>query len=206
MFYKTVIKDRIRVSPDLFGVSKEEAVLKMVKKKYDGYTSQDLGFVVDVSTVQYVGEGIIIPGDGAAYFDSEFTIINFKPEMQELSLGRVRDILDFGAFLTIGPIEGMIHLSQSMDDYVSFSKEKTLQGRDSKRSLKIGDLCRARVVAVSYKDLANPKIALTMRQVGLGKLDWIPEDIARGSQRAERPPGRPIPGDRKPAGKAGKKE
>jgi DNA-directed RNA polymerase subunit E' len=106
--------------------------------------------------------------------------------MQELCLGRIKDILDFGAFLTIGPIEGMIHLSQSMDDYVSFSKEKTLQGRDSKRSLKIGDTCRARVVAVSYKDLANPKIALTMRQVGLGKLEWIPEDIARGSQRAER--------------------
>jgi len=197
MFYKTVIQDRVRVSPDLFGISKEDAVLKMVKKRYDGYTSQELGFVVDVSSVEKVGDGIIIPGDGAAYFDSEFTIINFKPEMQELCLGRIKDILDFGAFLTIGPIEGMIHLSQSMDDYVSFSKEKTLQGRDSKRTLKIGDTCRARVVAVSYKDLANPKIALTMRQVGLGKLEWIPEDIARGSQRAERVI---------PAGKTGGKE
>ena len=186
MFYKTVIQDRVRVSPEHFGVSKEEAVLKMVKKKYDGYTSQDLGFVVDVSSVEKVGEGIIIPGDGSAYFDSEFTIINFKPEMQELCLGRIKDILDFGAFLTIGPIEGMIHLSQSMDDYVSFSKEKTLQGRDTKRSLIIGDFCRARVVAISYIDLANPKIALTMRQVGLGKLEWIPEDIARGSQKPER--------------------
>lgn len=201
MFYKTVIQDRVRVSPDLFGISKEDAVLKMVKKRYDGYTSQELGFVVDVSSVEKVGDGIIIPGDGAAYFDSEFTIINFKPEMQELCLGRIKDILDFGAFLTIGPIEGMIHLSQSMDDYVSFSKEKTLQGRDSKRSLKIGDTCRARVVAVSYKDLANPKIALTMRQVGLGKLEWIPEDIARGSQRAERTAPAPKGGKEKKEGK-----
>ena len=113
--------------------------------------------------------------------------------MQEIIVGKVKDILDFGAFLTMGPIEGMIHLGQAMDDFVTFSKEKVLQGRDSKRALKVGDLCRARITQISFKDLANPKIGLTMRQVGLGKLEWIPEDIARGSQkveRAERPAGK----------------
>ncbi len=194
MFFKTAIQDHIRVPPDLFGLSKQEAVLKMVKKKYDGYTSQELGFVIDVSSVGDVGEGVIIPGDGAGYYETEFQLLTYKPEMQEVVVGRVKDILDFGAFLTIGPVEGMIHLGQAMDDFVSFSKEKTLQGRDSKRTLKIGDLCRARITQISFKDLANPKIGLTMRQVGLGKLEWIPEDIARGSQkveRTERPTGKP---------------
>jgi len=93
--------------------------------------------------------------------------------------GKIKDIADFGAFINIGPIEGMIHVSQTMDDFVSFSKEKVLQGKDSKRSLKVGDKCKARVIAVSYKDLANPKMGLTMRQKGLGKLEWIDEDLGK---------------------------
>jgi DNA-directed RNA polymerase subunit E' len=64
-----------------------------------------------------------------------------------------------------------------MNDFVSFTKEKTLQGKDSNRSLKIGDVCNARIIAVSYKDVTNPKIGMTMRQEGLGKLEWIPEDL-----------------------------
>ena len=88
----------------------------------------------------------------------------------------VRDIADFGAFLNLGPIEGMVHVSQTMDDFVSFSKEKVLSGRDSKRSLKIHDKCRARLIAISYKDLNNPKLGLSMRQQFLGKLDWAAEN------------------------------
>ena len=42
--------------------------------------------------------------------------------------------------------------------------------------MKIGDKCLARVIAVSYKDITNPKLGLTMRQQGLGRLDWIEEE------------------------------
>ena len=70
----------------------------------------------------------------------------------------------------------MVHISQSMDDFVSFSKDKVLMGKNTNRSVKVGDKCKARIIAVSYKDLNNPKIGLTMRQEGLGKLEWLSED------------------------------
>ena len=175
MFYKMQLKDHIRVPPHLFGLNLEDAMIERIKKKYDGYISKELGIVIDVSRLDNIGEGIIIPGDGASYYETEFEVIIFKPEMQEVVLGRIRDIADFGAFIGIGPIEGMIHISQTMDDFVSFNKEKTLAGKESKKVLKIGDKCRARIIAVSYKDIANPKLGLTMRQTGLGKLEWIEE-------------------------------
>jgi DNA-directed RNA polymerase subunit E' len=175
MFYKTQLKDHIRVPPHLFGLKLEDAMLERIKKKYEGYISKELGIVIDVSRLDNIGEGIIIPGDGASYYETEFEVITFKPEMQEVVLGRIKDIADFGAFISIGPIEGMIHISQTMDDFVSFNKEKTLVGKESKKVLKIGDKCRARIIAVSYKDVANPKLGLTMRQTGLGKLEWIEE-------------------------------
>lgn len=188
MFYKAELKDHIRVPPDMFGLNVKEAVIKRLKKKYDGYISKDLGIVIDVSDLKEIGEGVIIPGDGASYYETTFDILTYKPEMQEVVLGRIRDIADFGAFINLGPIEGMIHVSQTMDDFVSFSKEKTLAGKESKRVLRVGDLCMARMIAVSFKDIMNPKLGLTMRQPGLGKLDWINEDAEKEKNKEEAKP------------------
>ena len=185
MFYKTELKDHIRVPPNLFNMPLEGAVVKRIKAKYSGFISKDLGIVIDVSGVKEIGEGIIIPGDGASYYDVSFELLTFKPEMQEIAIGRIKDIAEFGAFINIGPIDGMIHISQTMDDFVSFSKDKTLAGKESKRVLKVGDICRARIIAISFKDVLNPKLGLTMRQPGLGRLDWIKEDAEGKSDKKE---------------------
>ena len=173
MFYKVKVKDFIRVPPKMFNLSRKEAVLENVKFSYDGFISKDFGFVVGVVDVGDVKEGIIVPGDGAAYYETDFDLLTFKPEMNELVYGKIRDITDFGAFLDLGGAEGMAHISQSMDDFVSFSKDKVLQGKKSNQSIKVSDRCKARIIAVSYKDLNNPKIGLTMRQEGLGKLEVL---------------------------------
>ena len=176
MFYKVELKDHIRVPPNLFSLPLEEAVIKRIKTKYSGFISKDLGIVIDVAGMKNIGEGIIIAGDGASYYDVAFELLTFKPEIQEVVAGKIKDIAEFGAFINIGPIDGMIHISQTMDDFVSFSKDKTLTGKESKRVLKVGDICRSRIIAVSFKDVLNPKLGLTMRQQGLGRLDWIKED------------------------------
>ena len=185
MFYKIELKDHIRVPPNMFGLALEDAVTKRIRTKYSGFISKDLGIVIDVSGLKDVGEGIIIPGDGAAYYDVSFELLTFKPEMQEVMLGKIKDIAEFGAFINIGPIDGMIHISQTMDDFVSFSKDKTLAGKETKRVLKVNDLCRARIIAVSFKDVLNPKLGLTMRQQGLGRLDWLKDEAEEKSPKKE---------------------
>ena len=126
-------------------------------------------------SVDSVEEGIIIPGDGAAFYKSKFQILSWKPELHEFVYGTISEIANFGAFMEIGPARGMIHISQTMDDYVSLSKTGTLSGKASKRSLAKGDNCVARIVAISYRG-EEPKIGLTMRQPGLGKIEWLKEE------------------------------
>jgi len=172
MYYKTRVKDYIRVPPSSFEDDVSDSVIKEIKKKYNGFISQEIGFVIDVVDVNDINTGIILAGDGAAHYDVDFTLLTFKPEMQEILMGKITNVADFGAFINIGPIEGMIHISQTMNDFVSFSKDGVLLGKNSKHSLKTGDVCKARIIAVSYKDLTNPKIGLTMRQPGLGKEEW----------------------------------
>jgi|TARA_Y100000310_G_scaffold90160_1_gene87434 DNA-directed RNA polymerase subunit E' len=175
MFYLVEVEDHIRVEPKHFGLATKDAVEQQLNDSYVDNVTKDLGFVISVVSVDEVGEGIITPGDGAAYYKSTFQVLAWKPELHELVYGTIKEITNFGAFMEIGPTQGLIHISQTMEDYVSLDKTGTLSGKASKRTLKIGDNCVSRVVAISYK-AGEPKIGLTMRQPGLGKVEWIVED------------------------------
>jgi len=183
MFYLTDVEDYVRVEPKLFGLPTAEAVDKQLRETYTDYYDKELGRVVAVIEVTEVGEGVIIPGDGAAYYNSKFKLLVWKPELQELVYGIISEITNFGAFIDMGIMRGMIHISQTMNDFVSFSKANSLLGKASKRSLKSGDLCMARVVAISHKG-DEPKLGLTMRQPGLGKLEWVQEDKIKKEKEA----------------------
>jgi len=203
MFYLTEVEDYIRVEPKLFGIPTIEAVEKQLKESYADYYDKELGRVVSVIEVLKVGEGVIIPGDGAAYYNSTFTLLVWKPELHEIIYGIISEITNFGAFIDMGCMRGMIHISQTMEDYVSFSKTNTLTGKSSKKVLKSGDLCFARIVAISHKG-EEPKIGLTMRQPGLGKLEWVKEDAIkkeRDAKKAERAEEKEAKGKSKKGGK-----
>jgi len=185
MFYLIEVEDYVRVEPKLFGLPTTESVDKQLREMYADYYDKELGKVVVVIEVVEVRQGIIIPGDGAAYYDSKFKLLVWKPELQELVYGVISEITNFGAFIDMGIMRGMINISQTMDDYVSFSKANSLLGKSTKRNLKQGDLCLARVVAISHKG-DEPKIGLTMRQPGLGKLEWIKEDQIKKEKETAR--------------------
>jgi len=88
MFYLTEVEDYIRVDPKLFGMPTLEAVKDQLRETYTDFYSKELGRVVSVVEVLEVGEGVIIPGDGAAYYKTTFKILTWKPEMQEIVFSR----------------------------------------------------------------------------------------------------------------------
>ena len=184
MFYEVLVTDHVRVEPNKFGMDTDEAVRVQLEESYAGFQDKDIGTVVTVLDVKDVQEGIIIPGDGAAYYESTFKLIVFRPELQELIYGTIEEITNFGAFINLGPIRGMIHISQTMDDFVSFSDTGVLTGKDGKKNLVQKDNCIARIVAISYKG-EEPKIGLTMRQPGLGKLDWVKAEKEKNDKDAK---------------------
>lgn len=175
MFYLLEVVDHIRVEPKHFGLPTEEAIEKQLNESYVNRINKELGYVIAVVSIESVEDGVLIHGDGAVYYKSIFKLIVWKPELHELVYGTILEITNFGAFMQIGPAQGMIHISQTMDDYVSLTKMGTLSGKSSKRTLTKGDDCIGRIVAISYKGDA-PKIGLTMRQPGLGKIEWLIED------------------------------
>jgi len=180
MFKLVTLQDTIRIPPETFGNPLGKVGKDQVKAKYEGMVDEELGYVIAVTRVDVSPIGKIIPGDGATYHKVTFSLLTFYPVLQEIVEGDVAEIADFGAFLRIGPVDALLHVSQLMDDYISYDeKQGVLQGKETKRKVASGDQIRVRITAVSLgRAGSSGKIGVTARQPFLGKLDWIREDAA----------------------------
>ena len=179
MYNLIELEDTVRVPPELFDLKLEQALKQLLAEKYEGQLDRDLGSIILVTEVKTDGIGKVIPGDGAAYYNTTFKTLAYKPELQEIVEGEVIETVEFGAFVRLGPLDGLIHVSQITDDFLNYDgKNKKFVGKESKKTLQEGDVVRARVVTISLKKAKENKVGLTMRQPGLGKLDWLKEKKA----------------------------
>jgi DNA-directed RNA polymerase subunit E' len=181
MFKLITLQDTIRIPPETFGNPLEKVGRDRVKSKYEGVVDEELGYVIAVTSVEVSPTGKIIPGDGATYHRVTFSLVTFYPVIQEVVEGDVVEIADFGAFVRIGPVDALLHVSQLMDDYMSYDeKQGVLMGKETKRKLSSGDALRVRITAVSLgRAGSSGKIGVTARQPFLGKLDWLKADAAK---------------------------
>ncbi|MFH1780263.1 MAG: DNA-directed RNA polymerase [Candidatus Micrarchaeota archaeon] len=165
MYELVKCKQTVRVPPNLFGLKLEDAALTILREKKERTIDKDLGVIISLQNAEITSNGKVLHGDGSAYFDVEYESLIFKPFVNEIITGEVTEIVEFGAFVRMGPIDGLVHVSQIANDFFSYDKKTSmLVGRESKKSVKRGDTVTAKVATVSLKDtVANSKIALTMR-------------------------------------------
>jgi DNA-directed RNA polymerase subunit E' len=189
LFKLITLEDTIRIPPETFGNPLEAVGHQQVKAKYEGVVDEELGYVIAVTDVKVSPIGKIIPGDGAAYHKVTFSLLTFYPKIQEVVEGEVVEVADFGAFVRVGPIDALLHVSQLMDDFISYDeKQGVLFGKETKRKLTSGDQVRVRVTAVSLTRAGSSgKIGVTTRQPFLGKLEWLEEDVEKLKRKTEKP-------------------
>lgn len=159
----------------MFGSGLEDAVRAILRERYEGRIYKDLGIVLSVDNPNIQSEGLVIPGDSGAYFSVEFEALSFLPRVNEVYRAEVKEIVEFGAFVSIGPFQGLLHVSQiDREKFYYDKKAKTLGSKALKRALKKGDEVLVKVSTVSMKSTsADTKIGLTMRPDGLGKPEWL---------------------------------
>jgi len=181
MFNLITLRDTIRIDPSRFGEPLEAAAFDELRNKYEGLVDEDLGYVISVIDLKVNNVGRILPGDGATHHQVTFSILTFYPQLQEVIEGEVVEVADFGTFLRIGPVDALLHVSQLMDDFISYDeKQGVLLGKESGRTIQRGDLFRVRIVAVSFpRGRSSGKIGVTARQPFLGKLEWIEEEVKK---------------------------
>lgn len=166
--------DSIRVPPEKLGEDLEDSVEGALSTNVEGSISEEAGVIIAVEDVNSIEGGDIEPEDAGVHYEVEFSAIVYQPELQEVVRGEVVDITSFGAFVRIGPLDGLCHVSQVMDEYVNLDEENNmLVSEEGDKTLEIGDTLTTRIIAVSMKNEDSNKINLTTRQPGLGKDEWI---------------------------------
>jgi len=187
MYIKIRAVDVVRVPPERLGDELQPTLKEMLQEKLEGRMDRRIGMVIAILDIVNMKEGKIMIGNGGVYYETEFDMLVFRPRMQEIVEGEVVEIVEFGAFVAIGPLDGLLHISQITDEYISYDeKGAKLVTKDTGRTLGEGDKLRARIVAISLNEMdpGDSKIGLTMRQPGLGKLEWMEEE--REKEKAKR--------------------
>ncbi len=182
MYLRIKRKDVIRIPPERLGEDLTELSQELTQHSFEGKIVGDRSLIVLTANITAVGEGRIVHGDGAVYQDVEYDALVYRIDLQEVVEGTVCEILKFGAFVRFGPLDGLLHISQVMDDHIDVDVDnQRLIGKESRRDIRLNQDVRARIVTVSVNE-RNPresKIGLTMRQASLGRTDWILEDLSR---------------------------
>ncbi len=137
-----------------------------------------------------IGPGRLVPGDGSAFYDVIFSTLNYLPEDREFIIGDVVEVTDFGVFLRLGCVDALCHVSQVADDFYSYSaKQGALMGRESGKTISVGDRVRARIIAVTIGK-SQIRIGVTMRQAGLGVDSWVEEWKKSSTTKVKKPAGK----------------
>jgi DNA-directed RNA polymerase subunit E' len=175
LFRVLKLRDVVRVDPAKMDMPLEEVVFEALRKKYEGLKDKTLGIVIAVIDVNVNPMGYIPVGDGAPYHVTEFTVLTYVPIVNEVVEGVVETVGRSGVTVSIGPIEGFVHIQQIADDETTYDiARNVIVCRNTKRFVAQGDRVRARITSVSLGASGRPpRVSMTMRQPYLGKLDWI---------------------------------
>jgi DNA-directed RNA polymerase subunit E' len=184
------VRDVVRIPPKEFGSQIEDAAMVHLRKQHENVLDRDVGLMIAVIGIDEIGQGRLMPGDGATYHSVTYKVLVFKPIRGELVEGNVVELMDFGAFIRMGPLDGLCHVSQICDDFITQdSKGSALLGKETGRTLAEGDSVRARITSISFESgNRSGKLGLTMRQPFLGKIgpqnSWVEDDVrsARGEK------------------------
>jgi len=178
MFKLYTITGKIEIPPFLFDQEKTVSARIILSEDYEGIITREYGFIIGIVDVLEVGKGIIIPGNCNTFHEVIFTLLSFKPSISEVVEGEIVEIVDFGAFIRLGPLDGLVHVSQICDDYITYEQVgNRFIGKETGKILEVNDRVKARIIAVSLGTGRSGKLGLTMRQKYLGKPEWIENDI-----------------------------
>ena len=90
MFLTCSFEDSIRVLPKDLGQSTLGAVTAVLEKTYLDRVIKDVGLVVSIFDVFSIDGGFVYPSDGAVVFAVTFTLVVFRPLVEEVLIGKLK--------------------------------------------------------------------------------------------------------------------
>ena len=105
MFFHVPLEYELTLHPRDFGPSVREMLTDRLLEKVEGTCDGRWGFVVCVTSVESVGDGVIGEGMGIAKFKMNYNAIVFRPFRGEVHDAVVTKVNKMGFFAEVGPLQ-----------------------------------------------------------------------------------------------------
>lgn len=102
MFILTEFEDLIRIPPHTFNTPIQNALTNELNHKFANKVVNNLGLVITVWDLLCIKDGRIKPGDGAAFVETRFRCIVWKPFVGEILTGWVAECSAQGIKVKVG--------------------------------------------------------------------------------------------------------
>ena len=80
MYEIATIEDTVRVPPNMFDKPLDDVAAEILNKKYVGKLDKKLGILITVTEVLDHSEGVVVIGDGSAFYHVKFNALFFKKQ------------------------------------------------------------------------------------------------------------------------------
>lgn len=112
MFFHLDLNHELSLHPRYFGDQLENTVKQKLYCDVEGTCTGKYGFVIAITKVDPIGDGVIQSSTGFATYQLKFTAIVFRPFKNEVLDGICEVVNNIGIFLKVGPLSCFIsHLS-----------------------------------------------------------------------------------------------
>ncbi|KAL7551475.1 hypothetical protein ACHAWF_014660, partial [Thalassiosira exigua] len=103
MFVLTLLADTIRIPPNLLAEPTVDSVQTEIEKRCPNKIIHGVGLIIcPYGPPLEVGDGMLVPGDGGAHHQVVFQCVVFRPFVEEVLVGTVKESHESGVTVSVG--------------------------------------------------------------------------------------------------------
>jgi DNA-directed RNA polymerase II subunit RPB7 len=146
MFYTLDLSKELEIPPRFLGPKLKEEIYERLRQDVEGYCTGKHGFVLAVTSVYSIGQGMIREGVGNARFNVQYRCISFMPHKGEVLDATVKSVNKMGFFAEAGPLQLFVsnHLIPEEFEFDTSHEPAYLNGEGEK--IVPGSEVRVRIV------------------------------------------------------------
>nr|CAH0102580.1 unnamed protein product [Daphnia galeata] len=201
MFVLALVKQTVRVPAEKFDRDVDQAISEELNLKFANKVVMDVGLCIALWDIVKRGESFILPGDSGHHTKVEFRYVVFRPFMDQILVGRIKNCDKSAVQVTLGFFDDIFISGQNLQNNSKFDeKEHTwvweYESEDGKHELFMdtGEEIRFKVIEECFIDTTpsapgseapdssldpikdnkkmSYRIQASIKESGLGLLTW----------------------------------
>lgn len=146
MFYHLQLNHELSLHPRYFGDQLLETVKQKLYCDVEGTCTGKHGFVIAITSIENIGDGIIQSSTGFATYQLKFKAVVFRPFKNEVLDGIVEQVNKVGIFLKTGPLSCFISRHSIPNDMAFDATTSCYRTADETMIITAGASIRYKVV------------------------------------------------------------